>query len=74
MATEVINENYTIDLASVNSDAVCPYCLCETFLDADTIEIIPPNEETGEGDVYENTCTENQHKSIWKNHKQYKIV
>ena len=58
MATEVINEEYEIDLEGSKADVSCPYCDCNNFEGTDT-EIVT--------DVFLNTCDPVGHDSIWKN-------
>lgn len=72
MTEEVINEDYTIDLDSIEESAHCPYCGGADFFNGLTIEIIAPSE--GNRGVFENTCVGCNEKSVWKEQAQYKIV
>lgn len=82
MTEKIINEDYTIDLDSVNTDAHCPYCGGADFIGASDIEIIHPldDEDPDIGDVdypngvYRNTCTKCVENSVWMEGDQYKIV
>lgn len=74
MTEEVINEDYTIDLDSMEESAHCPYCGGADFFNGLTVEIIAPDPSIGEKGVFENTCVGCNEKSIWKESAQYKIV
>lgn len=79
MTEKIINDDYTIDLDSVNTDAHCPYCGGVDFIGENDVEITQPLDEHG-GDeeypngVYKNTCTECNDNSVWMEGGQYKIV
>lgn len=75
MTEKIINEDYTIDLDSVHTDAHCPYCEGELFSGV-AVEVVAPDDPTYPDGVFENTCLNPScgAKSVWMENAQYKIV
>ena len=75
MTEHIINEDYTIDLDSVHTDAHCPYCEGEEFIN-EAVEVIAQEDLTYPDGVFKNDCKNPacEEESIWMEEAQYKIV